>query len=52
MILKKILKIRRQVMKMYGSILVNGIEVTCYPNNDGGFWYFHPITREIIEVEG
>jgi len=39
-------------MEMYGSILVNGIEVICYPNNDGGFWYFHPVTREIIEVEG
>jgi len=37
---------------MYGSILVNEIEVICYPNNDGGFWYFDPTTGKIIEIEG
>lgn len=31
-------------------IVVDGIEVKCYPDNDGGSWYYHPKTGEIVIV--
>ena len=32
-------------------IVVDGIEVKCYPDNDGGSWYYHPVTGEVIHEE-
>lgn len=31
---------------------IEGIEVMLYPDNDGGLWYYHPITGEVIIVDG
>lgn len=34
-----------------GTVIeVDGIEVKCYPDNDGGYWYYHPRTGEMIIV--
>ena len=30
-----------------GTVIVaEGIEVKCYPDNDGGYWYYHPRTGQ------
>ncbi len=29
---------------------VDGIEIRCYPDNDGGYWYYHPRTGEMVIV--
>ena len=31
-------------------IVVEGIEVKRYPDNDGGYWYYHPRTGEMVIV--
>lgn len=31
-------------------IVVEGIKVKCYPDNDGGYWYYHPRTGEMVIV--
>ena len=31
--------------------IVNGRLVMMYPDNDGGFWYYHPITGKEIRVK-
>lgn len=31
-------------------IEVDGIEVRCYPDNDGGYWYTHPKTGNTVIV--
>ena len=32
-------------------IEVDGIEVKCYPDNDGRSWYYHPITGTVVYVD-
>ena len=32
-------------------IEVDGIEVKCYPDNDGRSWYYHPITGKVVYVD-
>lgn len=35
-----------------GTIIeVDGIEVKCYPDNDGRSWYYHPITGKVVYVD-
>ena len=29
---------------------VDGIEIRCFPDNDGGYWYYHPRTGETVIV--
>lgn len=31
-------------------IVIDGIEVEVWPDNDGGLWYYHPITGEVIHI--
>ena len=26
-------------------------EVKTYPDNDGGHWYYHPVTGKVVTVE-
>lgn len=35
-----------------GTIIVDGIVVRTYADNDGGYWYYHPITGETIIIRG
>ena len=32
-------------------IVVDGVEVSLYPDNDGRLWYYHPKTGEVVFVE-
>lgn len=32
-------------------IIVNGIECTLWPDNDGRLWYYHPTTGEVVYIE-
>ena len=32
-------------------IEVAGVLVMCFPDNDGGAWFFHPITGETVRIE-
>lgn len=32
-------------------IIVDGVEVQLYPDNDGGLWYYHPTTGEVVYVD-
>ena len=31
-------------------IIVEGVEVKVWPDNDGGMWYYHPITGEVVTI--
>ena len=31
-------------------IIVEGVEVKVWPDNDGGMWYYHPITGEEVRI--
>jgi hypothetical protein len=31
-------------------VMVDGIEISCFPDNDGGYWYYHPRTGETVIV--
>jgi hypothetical protein len=33
------------------TIIVDGIEVKCYPDNDGRSWYYHPVTGKVVYVD-
>lgn len=33
------------------AIIVDGIEVKCYPDNDGRSWYYHPTTGKVVYVD-
>ena len=33
-----------------GTEVIEGIVVKTYPTNDGGYWYYHPITGNVVEV--
>lgn len=36
----------------YGcKMLVDGVEVVAYANNDGGLWYYHPVTGTATTVK-
>ena len=32
-------------------IVIDGIEVKVWPDNDGGLWYYHPITGEVKHID-
>ena len=32
-------------------IIIDGIKVKLYPDNDGGFWYYHPKTEEAMRYD-
>lgn len=40
---------------MYKTIIVKyrgrEYEVRTYPDNDGGHWYYHPVTGRVVIVE-
>ena len=31
-------------------MLINGLYVEAYPDNDGGLWYYHPVTGRATTV--
>ena len=31
-------------------IEIEGITVKVYPDNDGGLWYYHPITGKVVRI--
>ena len=32
--------------------IIDGIKVRLYPDNDGGLWYYHPVTGEAVQYDG
>lgn len=33
------------------KMVVEGFEVIAYPDNDGGLWYYHPVTGRTTTVK-
>ena len=31
-------------------IIVEGVEVRLWPDNNGGLWYYHPHTGEVVRI--
>ena len=33
------------------QILLDDKVIQCYPDNDGGMWYYHPVTKIPVKVQ-
>ena len=31
-------------------IIIEGVEVRLWPDNNGGLWYYHPHTEEVVRI--